>query len=163
EEYIVGVTRDISAKNAAESATLKAEHQAEESEARFRNIANSTSAIIYLADPSGNLEWMNQQSKMDDQVSARPFQFDWQKRIHPDDYNAFKRAEQIARKEKKSYNIEFRLRGSEDEYRWNQSYVNPIFEPSGELSGFVAIITDIHLSRSKHVRQLSRLNNELQE
>jgi PAS domain S-box-containing protein len=128
-----------------------AERALRESEERFRRIANSAPALM----------WVTRLDRVRDFVNEAYAEFacgpgcslekarklDWRGRIHPDDVDRIV-AESIAGEASlKPFTLEGRYKRHDGEYRWLRSVSQPRFGPDGELVGFIGVGSDITLAK----------------
>ena len=128
-----------------------AERSLRESEERFRRIANSAPALM----------WVTRLDRVRDFVNEAYAEFacgpgcnpdaarklDWKSRIHPDDVERIV-AESIAGEASmKRFTLEGRYKRWDGEYRWLRTVSQPRFGPDGELVGFIGVGTDITLAK----------------
>ena len=122
-----------------------------ESEERFRRIANSAPAMM----------WVTRLDRVRDFVNDHYIDFvlgpergredartvDWRTRIHPDDHDRIV-AESIAGEATLApFTLEGRYRRWDGEWRWLRSVSQPRFGPDGELVGFIGVAGDITLAK----------------
>ena len=128
-----------------------AEKALRESEARFRRIANSAPAMM----------WVTRLDRVRDFVNDAYAEFvcgpgcapdeartvDWRTRIHPEDVERIV-AESIAGEASgKAFTLEGRYARHDGEYRWLRSVSQPRFGADGELAGFIGVASDIHSAK----------------
>ena len=158
---VVIVVTDITEQRMTERA-LK------ESEARFRRIANSAPAMM----------WVTRLDRVRDFVNEAYAEFacgpgcsheeartlDWRSVIHPDDVERVV-AESIAGEATlEPFTLEARYRRHDGEYRWLRSVSQPRFGPDGDLAGFIGVATDITLAKEAELdlrRQVEQRTAEL--
>ena len=128
-----------------------AERALRESEARFRRIANSAPAMMWVTRRDQVRDFVNE-AYADfacgpgcDHEQARTL--DWRARIHPDDVERIV-AESIAGEASgKAFTLEGRYQRHDGEWRWLRSVSQPRFGPDGELVGFIGVASDITLAK----------------
>jgi PAS domain S-box-containing protein len=152
----VGVAFDVTEAMAAEAALR-------ESEARFRAMADSAPAPIWVSDPDGAVQYANS-AFLD--FAGRPLEevqgFWWREVIHPDDVSAAKEARERAQRDRGAYTLEQRLLDKHGRWRWYSVHGRPRFTPDGAFLGFVGISFDI--TETKRAQEaLERLNDGLEE
>ncbi|MEA3059985.1 MAG: hypothetical protein QOE50_1397, partial [Sphingomonadales bacterium] len=128
-----------------------AERALKESEERFRRIANSAPALM----------WVTRLDRVRDFVNDAYAEFvcgpgcntddaralDWRTRIHPDDVDRIV-AESIAGEaSRERFTLEGRYRRWDGEYRWLRSVSQPRLGPDGELIGFIGVGGDVTLQK----------------
>ena len=143
-EGICVVLNDITEQRTSERA-LK------ESEARFRRIANSAPALM----------WVTRIDRMRDFVNEAYAEFacgpgcaheearklDWRERIHPDDVERIVADSIAGEASGRPFTLEGRYRRWDGEYCWLRTVSQPRFGPDGELVGFIGVGTDITLAK----------------
>ena len=150
---VVALITDVTEQRAAERALM-------ESEERFRRIANSAPALMWVTRLDRTRDFVNDaycEFLGLPQEKARVL--DWRKRIHPDDVERIV-AESIAGEASmQRFTLEGRYLRHDDEYRWMRSVSQPRFGPDGELSGFIGVATDITVAKEAEL-ELRRLVDE---
>jgi PAS domain S-box-containing protein len=68
----------------------------------------------------------------------------WASRIHPDDYNGVMESVKAHLEEGKPYDIKYRHRYKNGEYRWQQSRGKAVLDNSGQPVRMAGSISDIH-------------------
>lgn len=160
---LVSAVSDIHDLKTANEQLAHAKYLAEESEARFRMIASSAPAIIYLADTEGRTTWVNQQhTELTGEGEDAVHDFNWAELIHPDDVDGLVATVQRSAQLATDYTAEFRIRNAAGEYLWHRGTGIPRFDEDETHTGFVGIVTDIHLSREEHVQELETVALKLQ-
>ncbi len=115
-----------------------------ESEERFRIIADSCPAMMWVTDAEGGTQFMNRTYRefcgaTQEQVEGGK----WQLLIHPDDAPEYVEAFGRAVRERASFKSETRVRRADGEWRWFGSYAEPRLSLSGEFLGHVGLSADI--------------------
>jgi PAS domain S-box-containing protein len=128
-----------------------AERAIRESEDRFRRIANSAPALMWVTRLDRARDFVNEAyaefacGPDCDLETARTL--DWRSRIHPDDVDRIV-AESIAGETSlKAFTLEGRYRRWDGEYRWLRTVSQPRFGADGELVGFIGVGSDITLAK----------------
>jgi PAS domain S-box-containing protein len=153
---VICVVEDVTEQRASERALR-------ESEARFRRIANSAPALMWVTRLDRVRDFVNQ-AYADfscgpgcDLEEAR--KLDWRERIHPDDVERIV-AESIAGEASlKRFTLEGRYRRYDGEYRWLHTVSQPRFGADGELVGFIGVGSDITLAKEAELE----LRREVEE
>ena len=139
----------------------KAEAVLRESEERFRLLANTTPALIWMCDAEGKTTYLNERRFAftgSDQDAG--YGDTWMSYIHPHDLPAVNEAFSHAVKTHQSYSKEFRLRRRDGTYRWMFDVASPRLNDHGTFVGFIGSaidITDQRLAR----QALQRLSGQL--
>jgi PAS domain S-box-containing protein len=116
----------------------------QESEERFRLMADTTPALVWMCDKDGKVTYLN--SRPIDITSPYPVgQLGdvWSAFIHPDDLPSVVNANAVALREKKGFSKEYRLRRRDQVYRWMLDIAAPRFHEDGSFAGFVGSAIDI--------------------
>ncbi len=132
------IVRDISERKAAEQALR-------DSEARFRNLADSVPMLIWRADRHNAATWFNR-AWLEFTGRAMPQELGagWIDDVHPEDRvrTLATCGEHTARHE--PFDLELRLRRHDGEYRWLFDRGVPTFDgPGGSFSGYLGSCVDI--------------------
>ena len=147
-----------------------AERSIRESEERFRRIANSAPALMWVTRIDHVRDFVNEAYA---EFACGPAchledarKLDWRERIHPDDVERIV-AESIAGEASlKRFTLEGRYRRHDGEYRWLRTVSQPRFGPDGELIGFIGVGTDITLAKEAELelrRQVEEQTRELSD
>ena len=131
------VTREISQK-------LRDEKAIQESEARFRSLAEAMPQIVWVGQPDGFLEYINPNwydySGLTEEESLG---WGWLDAVHGDDRVRSEKRWQHSTKTGADYEITYRLRGADGEYRWYLGRALPQRDESGTILRWFGTCTDI--------------------
>ena len=135
----------------------------EESEGRFRSMADHAPVLIWLADIKGagtyfNRPWLDFTGR----VLEQELGYGWTEGIHPEDRSEFLRTCAEASAGHKAWKIEHRLRRFDGEYRWMLNHGVPLVSTEGNFSGYIGSCVDI-TDRKASEEAIQRLNAELEE
>jgi PAS domain S-box-containing protein len=116
----------------------------EESDERFRIMADSAPALIWMNGLDG-CEFVNQKylrflGVKDVEVRG----YDWAQFIHPDDRKGYVTAYLEAVVERRLFEATFRFRRHDGEYRWMKSVGTPRFGADGAYMGYVGSTLDFN-------------------
>jgi PAS domain S-box-containing protein len=114
----------------------------EESESRFRTLAETLPQIIWVSDEIGNNEYYSHQWS-DYSGIENPYEA-WDQMIHPDDKAVSKNTFENARAQGSSFCYEVRLKNRQGEYRWHKTVAEPVKDDSGRIVKWIGSMTDIH-------------------
>ncbi|MCQ8104653.1 CHASE domain-containing protein [Methylomonas sp. SURF-2] len=116
----------------------------QESESRFRLLADSAPVLIWLTDVKQSAIWFNKQWLS---FTGRPLpeQLDqgWLNLVEPSQTELVLKLLQWHYQTRKPFNVEFRLRRHDGEYRWILNTGAPRFNNDGEFVGFIGSCIDI--------------------
>ena len=115
-----------------------------ESEARFRSLADSAPALMWVSRVEGQREFVNK-AYVDfagvDYDSA--LQLDWRTRLDPDDLPGILKRQIAGEGSRKPFSLEGRYRRADGQMRWLKSFSQPRLDPGGDFAGFIGIAFDI--------------------
>ncbi|HEY5371744.1 MAG TPA: PAS domain S-box protein [Hanamia sp.] len=134
---IIGTLRDITEEKQLQQIL-------QESESKFRLLADSLPQQIWTADTQGNLFYFNQ--NVYDYSGLTPDQLEkggWIKMIHPDDRDDNIKAWTESVKTGKDFLYEHRFLRYDGEYRWQLSRAVPQKDAEGNIQMWVGSSTDI--------------------
>lgn len=139
---------------------VQARRITEESEERFREMANALPLIMWTSRPNGFVDWYNkwywdytglgEHTNWDD-LDVSP--------IHPQDLRQLSEKWSYSLKTGEPTNIEFRIKRHDGQYRWHLSRGVAIKNSEGKILRWVGSNTDIHdqkvfMSRLEEEREL---------
>jgi PAS domain S-box-containing protein len=121
-----------------------ARKRVEESEARFRNMADHAPVMLWVTDPSGACVYLNRQwFEYTGQHREAALGRGWFSALHPDDVDRVHGNFAAANEMQVPYRAEYRLRSWEGEYRWFIDSAMPRFDGTGEFVGYIGSVIDI--------------------
>jgi len=121
-----------------------AERSLRESEARFRRIADSAPALMWVSRLDRTRDFVNDAYAEFLGVDAEEARvFDWRSAIHPDDSERIVAQSIAGEASLKLFSLEARYRRADGQYRWIRSVSQPRFGPDGGLIGFIGVGTDV--------------------
>jgi len=136
---------DVLARQAADLIErARAEAALRVREEQFRSIADTAPVIVWMSDVSKDCTYLNETWV---KVTGQPFDAalgnGWMDRIHPGDvaqcWDSYTRA--FERRE--SFQMDFRLRRYDGEYRWMVSTGAPQYHRDGSFAGYVGFAIDV--------------------
>ncbi len=116
----------------------------EESEARFRVMADQTPVPLWMSDPERRYVYLNRAwlaftgRALDDELGDG-----WTAGIHPEDFGPRQAAFAEAFDARKSFTLEYRLRRHDGAYRWVLDHGAPRFDGDGTFAGYIGACLDI--------------------
>jgi PAS domain S-box-containing protein len=149
----VGTATDIHERRAMEEALR-------ESEASFRDLADTAPAMMWTTDEDGLVTFVNEGwlrftgTTLEEELGAS-----WQLGVHPEDADATLDTWDEAREERRSWEREYRLLHHSGEYRWIVDRGVPRYE-GGRFSGYVGTAIDIHERKTMEARLLEVYQRE---
>jgi PAS domain S-box-containing protein len=114
------------------------------SEERYRGLAESVPVIVWAVSPDGGIHYCNQAWTA---YSGLPFEPGGDvadaRFVHADDLERTRTSWLLARKNGTQWEVEYRLRRSDGEYRWHLGRALPEREGGARISGWIVTATDI--------------------
>ncbi len=130
--------RQITARKAAEE-TLR------ESERRFQRMADTAPAMIWVTDSSGYGTFMSRGwYEFTGRVEPEALGYGWLDVIHVEDRARAEAHFDQALLAQDVFQIDYRLRRFDGEYRWVSDFGHPSFSETGKFIGYIGSVFDIH-------------------
>ncbi|MBI1683892.1 hybrid sensor histidine kinase/response regulator [Caulobacter hibisci] len=151
---VLGVNFDVTKRRQAEEGLR-------ESEARFRALADSAPALMWITGQGGARDFVN--AAYVDFAGAdyrAALTLDWRTRIHPQDLPGILKAQIAGETSRKAFSLEARYRRPDGEWRWLKSFSQPRYGPGGAFAGFIGIAFDVTEAKEAEA-QLTGLNERL--
>jgi PAS domain S-box-containing protein len=147
EEQVSQRTREL-------SATVE---QLRESEERFRNMADTAPVLIWVSGPDKdctffNEGWLTFTGRTMEQELGRG----WADNVHPDDLDRCWETYSSFFDGRRNFQMEYRLRRADGEYRWLMDKGVPRFEPGGVFAGYIGSCVDMTDIKLAHEEDLNR-------
>jgi PAS domain S-box-containing protein len=131
----------------------------EESEKRFRVVADSAPVLIWLANPDKRYAWVNKRwLSFVGRPLAREIGEAWAEDVHPDDRESCQKIYAAAFDARQEFHLEYRRRRADGEYRWLLDHGVPRFQ-GGEFAGYIGSCVEIH---DRKVAEAALRESELQ-
>ncbi|MFD1468647.1 PAS domain-containing protein [Hymenobacter caeli] len=140
---------------------VRALQQMEESETRFRIMADAAPNMVWAVNPDSSIRYVNQ--AFIDFVGVTPAQYEatgWGPYMHPDELENAQRLLTEAIGTRTRYRLEHRMRRHDGPYRWLLAQGAPSYFPNGELYGYVGSAIDTTELKETN-EQLARTNRDL--
>src|SRR6202007_1636242 len=122
----------------------RAETHLRESEERFRLVANTAPVMIWTAGTDRKASYVN---KAWVDSTGRPLEWElgggWVEGVHPDDSSRCLQTYTEAYNRRVSFELQYRLRRKDREYRWVLDDGVPRFDPDGTFAGYIGSCIDI--------------------
>lgn len=130
-----------------------------QSEALFRTLANSIPQLTWMADANGSILWYSDRwYEYTGLTKGRVNGSSWKSRVAPEDLNAVLETWDASIARGQPFEMEFRLLGADNAYRWFLTQVTPIRDGSGAIKQWFGARTNIH-----EQREIRRVLEETQE
>ena len=132
----------------------------QESEARFRSMADSTPVMVWLSDTSGALIYLNKSwLEFTGRDERKSYAKGWAEAVHPDDHDQALQQYNESVKKHEPFSMEYRLRRHDGQFRWVLDQGVPRFSADGTFQGFIGSCMDIH--DVKRANELALANSQL--
>jgi PAS domain S-box-containing protein len=136
--YMTGACVDITPGKSAEQALR-------ESEERFRQLADAMPQMVFAARPDGHVDYFNRQWYEYTGLPEGAIGFESWKHVHTEE--GLRRVAEVwpeALRTGKPYEIEYRLRRKDGEYRWHLGRAMPVRDAAGRIVRWFGTNTDVH-------------------
>ena len=131
------ILRDISQRKQVEDA-LKA------SEARYRELLECLPQLIWTGNPDGAFNYLSPQWITYTGIPAdKQLGVGWAHQVHVDDRPTLAERWKAGIASGQPFELEFRIRGANRQYRWFQTHASPIRDSNGSLVRWLGTSTDI--------------------
>jgi len=142
----IALVEDVAERTWLAIEKVRAETKLRETEARFKLIAESLPALVWIVKPNLELTYTNERWVA---YSGLPPEealgHSWTAAIHPDDWARMTEELKPVMANQTPYTTEVRYRSAEGEYRWHIIRAAPVRDPAtGEFGGWVGTSVDIH-------------------
>jgi len=131
------IIRDITQRHVAEG-------QLRETESRFRNMADAAPVLLWMSDTDSLCTFFNQ-TWLD--FTGRSLEEEWgvgwAEGIYFEDFQRCMDTYIAAFNARRVFEMEYRLRRRDGEYRWILDRGTPRYTPSGEFAGYIGSCVDI--------------------
>lgn len=134
----------------------------QESEQRFREMANSAPVLIWMADTDKHCTYFNNAwltftgRKLEEELRDG-----WMEGVHPDDLRRCVKIYEMSFDARVTFSMEYRLRRRDGTYHWIIDNGAPRFSGNGEFLGYIGTCTDINEIKRGH--ELERMNTLLKK
>jgi PAS domain S-box-containing protein len=133
----IGVIRDVTEQK-------EAEQQLFETETRFRNMADVSPVLLWMSGTDGlctffNQTWLHFTGRTLDQEWG----VGWAEGVHFEDFQLCMDTYVAAFNERRVFEMEYRLRRADGEFRWILDHGSPRYTPEGIFAGYIGSCVDI--------------------
>jgi PAS domain S-box-containing protein len=152
---IVGVStvvRDVTERRGLEE-------QLRETESRFRNMADASPVLLWMSGTDSLCTFFNHTwLRFTGRTLAQEYGVGWAEGVHFEDFSRCMDVYERAFSAREDFEMEYRLRRADGEYRWVLDRGTPRFTDDGTFAGFIGSCVDIsdHRSVEAKLRQSIR-------
>jgi PAS domain S-box-containing protein len=133
----VGVLRDTSQRRRAEQRAL-------ETESRFRIMADVAPVLLWMAGPDALCTFFNQTwLDFTGRTLEQEWGVGWAEGVHFEDFQRCIDTYMAAFAERRTFEMEYRLRRADGQYRWVLDRGTPRWESDGRFAGYIGSCADI--------------------
>jgi PAS domain S-box-containing protein len=134
---MTGICADVTGRKLAEAAIR-------ESEQKFRLMADAAPVLIWISGADKHCTWFNRQwlefvgRGLEQEVGDG-----WTENVHPDDFQRCLSTYVDAFDKREHFEMEYRLRRHDGEYRWVLDHGVPLYESERKFIGYIGSCLDI--------------------
>jgi PAS domain S-box-containing protein len=138
---VVASFHDVTAQREAQNALV-------ESEVRFRTLADTAPVLIWMAGTDAGCSFFNRAwLAFTGRTMEQELGNGWAEGVHPDDYARCLDVYLSSFHARRPFEMEYRLRRADGEYRWLLDNGVPRFDADGGFAGFIGSCIDINERR----------------
>ena len=159
----IKLVEEVADRAWSEVERTRAQAEVLESEARFRDIADTAPVLIWVTKQDRSRAFVNQAYvEYYGGTYEETRLADWRTIIHPDDQARILAESLAGEATRQPFSLEARYLHNSGEHRWLKSFSRPRFGPGGEVIGFVGVAFDV--TDARRVEQdLKRINELLED
>ena len=133
--------------------SVLARKKIEESEARFRTVADTAPVLIWMAGTDKGCNFFNRGwLDFTGRTLEQEYGNGWADGVHPDDYDRCLHIYMTSFDARQRFYMEYRLRRFDGEYRWLSDSAVPRYTADGNFEGYIGSCADI--TDQKEVRDM---------
>ncbi len=122
----------------------RAEEELRESDARFRLMADAAPVLIWASGPDKGCTYFNKPwLEFTGRLLEKELGNGWAEGVHPDDFLECLEVYTTHFDARQPFQMEYRLRRHDGEYRWVLDQGAPRLTPNGEFAGYIGACTDV--------------------
>jgi PAS domain S-box-containing protein len=126
---------------------LRLQQELRSGEERFREMADSAPAMLWVTDVHGSLTfisrgWFEHTGQSERQAYAGGDGWTWM--VHPEDRAGARRSFLEAAEQRTPFEIEYRLQRADGSWRWAIDTGRPRFADDGTWLGYIGAVIDVH-------------------
>ncbi|NML64987.1 PAS domain-containing protein [Hymenobacter sp. RP-2-7] len=158
--YILQRTQDVTAQLRASQAADEARRRLAEEQQRTRFILESLPVLVWTATASGQRDYFNARwLAFTGQPLGSQLHEGWLESLHPDDRAHVRQQWQASIAQGTPYQVEYRLRRADGQYRWMLSRATPQRSAADEITMWVGGVVDVH-DQKRLVEEILEANEQ---
>jgi PAS domain S-box-containing protein len=135
---MIGAMQDITDRRMAEVAMR-------EREGYFRNLLDTSPAMIWLTNKEGDCVYLSRNwCDFTGRTAERDLGLGWLESLHPEDHDRVETAYFQNSERRLSFSNDYRMQHRSGEYRWVMDSGRPRFDEEGRFQGYIGVVVDIH-------------------
>jgi PAS domain S-box-containing protein len=139
----------------------QAEEALQESEERFRHMADNAPVMIWVTDSTAYCNYLSKSwYDFTGQTEETGLGLGWTNALHPQDRESAKDIFLAANERHEGFRLEYRLRRKDGKYRWAIDTASPWFGLNGQFKGYIGSVIDI-TERKQAEAEIVKLNQSL--
>jgi PAS domain S-box-containing protein len=144
-QYILQRTQDVTEQLRSTRAAAKAQQQLADEQARTQFILDSLPVLIWTTTADGQYDYFNPRwLAFTGHSISQELGEQWMSSLHPDDHDRVREHWRQCVESGEPFQIEYRLRRADAQYRWILVRAAPRRDTNGQISLWVGGATDIH-------------------
>jgi PAS domain S-box-containing protein len=149
---LIKVMRDLTERK-------RLEEQLRQSQSYLRLLIDSLPQLVWTCSPDGECDYLGPQwTSYTGVPESEQLGYGWLNQLHPDDREPTRAAWNKAVEGASAFDMEYRIRGADGNYRWFKTRALPLRSEEGEVIKWFGTSTDIE--DQKRVEALLRENDE---
>jgi PAS domain S-box-containing protein len=137
--------------------------RARSAQASFEVIAESIPHIVWLADASGSTDYFNERGTEYTGVPRQAnYGWQWVELVHPEDADRARLGWEHATRTATPFDLSYRIRRCDGEYRWHGFRALPVRGPTGEIHRWIGTADDL-VERAMLVDDETRVRQQIEQ
>ncbi len=148
-EGYLKILRDLTPRRESEEERRRVAAALRESEERFRQVADSAPALIWMTDENGDISFANRHYQvLFDKTAGDILVEGWKSIVVPEDIDRLERSFRDAFETRRSFQVEARVRDKTGQIRWLRCDGVPRLDDRGTFLGYTGCNIDITEARA---------------